>query len=222
MKKPVIIFLLLIIIITVCPSAGQLLNDSSNETAFFNESIASYEPNLSFIWSVTGIEKDPVIMVLNQEGSDLYGQAKYEPNSGQAWNGIVVGSVQEDRIDLVMTFLKNAVQFSGQLKGTYDETSGLIKGSILQVSNGKVSLKSDFEAMPINPDISSYTPAREVTPSVASASSPETNATMQKVKEILPPASSEKSKYHDVREDADRILTGVGDISQIPIGMSGL
>jgi hypothetical protein len=222
MKKTLIVFSLLIIIIIVCPSTGQPLNDSSNETAFFNESIASYEPNLSFIWSVTGIEKDPVIMVLNQEGSDLYGQAKYEPDSGQAWNGIVVGSAQEDRIDLVMTVLKNAVQFSSRLKGTYDVDRGLIKGNILQVSNGKVSLRSDFEAMPINPDISSYAPARDAAPSVASASSAKTNATMQKVKETLPPASSPKSKYHDVREDADRILTGVGDISQIPIGMSGL
>lgn len=222
MMKPLIIFVLLIIISTVCPSAGQSLNDLSSKIAFINESTANSPPNLNFIWSVKGIETDPVIMVLTQEGSDLYGQAKYEPESGQAWNGVVIGYVEEDGIDLVMTFLKNAVQFSGQLKGTYDEASGLIKGSILQVSNGKVSLQSDFEAMPINPDTSSYTPAREVTPSVASASSPKTNATMQKVKEILPPASSQKSKYHDVREDADRILTGVGDISQIPIGMSGL
>ena len=30
-----------------------------------------------------------------------------------------------------------------------------------------------------------------------------------------------KSRFHDVREDRDRILTGVGDISQIPIGMGG-
>ncbi len=45
---------------------------------------------------------------------------------------------------------------------------------------------------------------------------------MTKAKEIPIPASSQKSMYHDVREDADRILTGVGDISQIPIGMSGL
>jgi hypothetical protein len=205
MKKPLIIFLLLIIIF-----------------AFFNESTANSAPNLNFIWSVKGIETDPVIMVLNQEGNDLYGQAKYEPESGPAWNGIVVGSVGENGIDLVMTFSKNAVQFSSRLRGTYDAASGLMKGNILQVSNGKVSLRSDFEAMPINPDISSYTPAQEAAPSLASVSSPKINTTMQKAEEKLPPESSPKSKYHDVREDADRILTGVGDISQIPIGMSGL
>ncbi|MDQ1261017.1 MAG: hypothetical protein QG575_198, partial [Euryarchaeota archaeon] len=183
---------------------------------------ASSAPNLSFIWSVTGIEKDPMIMVLNQEGSDLYGQAKYEPDNGQAWNGVVVGSVQEDRVDLMMTVFKNAVQFSSRLKGTHDIADGLIKGNILQVSDGRVSLRSDFEATPINPDISSYTPAQEATPGAASASGPETNATMPEAKERLLQASSQKSRYHDVREDADRILTGVGDISQIPIGMSGL
>jgi hypothetical protein len=222
MMKSLIIFVLLIIISSVCPSAGQSLNDSSSKIAFINESTANSAPNLNFIWSVKGIETDPVIMVLNQEGSDLYGQAKYEPESGQSWNGVVIGSVEEDVIDLVMTFPKNAVQFSSRLKGTYDATSGLIKGNILQVSNGKLSLRSDFEAMPINPDTSSYTPAQEVAPSVASASSPKTNTTMPKAKETLTSASSPKSRYHDVREDADRILTGVGDISQIPIGMSGL
>jgi hypothetical protein len=222
MMKPLIIFVLLIIFSTICPSAGQPLNDSSSEIALINVDTANSIPNLNFIWSVKGIETDPVIMVLNQEGSDLYGQAKYESESGQAWNGVVIGSVGEDGIDLVMTFPKNAVQYSSRLKGTYDEASGLIKGSILQVSNGKLALRSDFEAMPISPDTSSYTPAREVAPSVASASSPETNAAMPKAKETLPPASSLKSRYHDVREDADRILTGVGDISQIPIGMSGL
>jgi hypothetical protein len=122
----------------------------------------------------------------------------------------------------MMTVLKNAVQFSSRLKGTYDVAGGLIKGSILQVSNGKVSLRSDFEAMPINPDISEYTPAKEATSGTASASVPQRNATMPEAKESPLQASSQKSRYHDVREDADRILTGVGDISQIPIGMSGL
>jgi hypothetical protein len=222
MMKPLIIFVLLIIISGVFPSAGQPLNDSSSEIALINQSTLNSPPNLNFIWSVTGIETDPVIMVLKQEGSDLYGQAKYEPEGGPAWNGVVIGSIGVDGIDLVMTFTKNAAQFSSRLKGTYDEAGGLIKGNILQVSNGKLSLRSDFEAMPINPDTSSYTPAREVAPSVASASSSKTNDTMSKPKETLPPASSPKSRYHDVREDADRILTGVGDISQIPIGMSGL
>jgi hypothetical protein len=227
-----IISLLLIIIFTACPSPGQPLNDSSNETAlqaasavaFSNESEPSSVPSLSYIWSVSGIESSQVIMVLNQDGSDLYGQAKYEPDRGQAWNAVVIGSVEEGRIYLVLTALKDTVQFSSRLKGTYDAASGSIKGDILQVSNGNISLRSDFEAMWINPDISSYTSAREEPRAKASAiGEKNANATLQAGKEsLLLPASSQKSRYHDVREDADRILTGVGDISQIPIGMSGL
>jgi hypothetical protein len=114
------------------------------------------------------------------------------------------------------------VQFSSRLTGTYDAASGSIKGDILQVSNGNISLRSDFAAMWINPDISSYTSARAEPRAEASALGQEKNATLPQAKESLLPASSQKSRYHDVREDADRILTGVGDISQIPIGMSGL
>jgi hypothetical protein len=232
MKRHMIISLLLIIISTACPSPGQPLNDSSNETAlqaasavaFSNESEPSSVPSLSYIWSVSGIESGQVIMVLNQDGSDLYGQAKYEPDRGQAWNAVVIGSMEEGRIYLVLTALKDTVQFSSRLKGTYDAASGSIKGDILQVSNGNISLRSDFEAMWINPDISSYTSAREEPRAEASAiGEKDANATLQAGKEsLLLPASSQKSRYHDVREDADRILTGVGDISQIPIGMSGL
>jgi len=65
-------------------------------------------------------------------------------------------------------------------------------------------------------------PARAEPRAEASALGQEKNATSPQSKESLLPASSQKSRYHDVREDANRILTGVGDISQIPIGMSGL
>ncbi|MBN1236500.1 MAG: hypothetical protein JW999_10725 [Methanotrichaceae archaeon] len=231
MKKPMIITMLLIIIFTISPTQGQPLNDSSNETAFpaeaavalCNESEAGSVPSLSYIWSLTGIESGPVTMVLHQDGSDLYGQAKYEPDNGQAWNAIVIGSVEGGRVYLVLTALKDTVQSSSRLTGTYDAASGLIRGDLLQVSNGSVSLRSEFQAMWINPDISSYTAARLALPRAEeSALSQETNATLPEAKESLEPESSQKSRYYDVRQGADRILTGVGDISQIPIGMSGL
>jgi len=230
MKRLMIISLLLIIIFSVYPSPGQPVNDSSNETALqeasaalSNESEPSPVPSLSYIWSVSGIESDQVTMVLSQDGSDLYGQAKFEPDSGQAWNAIVIGSVEGEKVYLVLTALKDTVQFSSRLTGTYDAASGLIRGDILQVSNGNISLRSEFQAMWINPDISSYAAAQVALPRTEeSAFGQETNATVQKAKESLELESSQKSRYYDVRQDADRILTGVGDISQIPIGMSGL
>jgi hypothetical protein len=211
MNRPIIISLLLI---TALQAASAV--------AFSNESEQATVPSLSYIWSVSGIENGQVIMVLSQDGSDLYGQAKYEPDDGQAWNAIVIGSVEEDKIYLVLTALKDTVQFSSRLKGTYDAASGSIKGDILQVSNGNFSLRSQFQALWINPDISSYTSVREEPQAKASAFRQETNTSLPDAIESLLPESSQKSRYHDVREDADRILTGVGDISQIPIGMSGL
>ena len=81
----------------------------ANETALQNESTqanettanatqASSGPNLNCIWSFSGIEIGPVTMALNLEGSELYGQAKYEPESGKAWNAEVVGSVTGNKV----------------------------------------------------------------------------------------------------------------------------
>ena len=123
-------------------------------------------------------------MVLCQDGSDLYGQAKYEPDRGQAWNAVVIGSVK-GRIYLVLTALKDTVQFSSRLKGTYDAASGSIKGDILQVSNG-MFFAIGLEAMWIDPDISSYTSAREEPRAKAFAiGEKDANATLQTGKESL-------------------------------------
>ena len=234
MKRIQVFTLTLLVVLTVCPSLGQPGNESGNETilqsAFasghFNQSEPAV-PNLSYIWSVTGIESSQVIMALSQNGSDLYGRAKYEPDSGQAWNAVVTGYVKGDQVDLVLTALQGSVLSSSRLKGTYDDTEQSIKGDLFQVSNGNVSRQGKFEAVWINPDISGYTEAPVPSADLAAAGSEQANATMQDAalpaaEEDLQPAQSTKSGYyHDVRQDADRILTGVGDISQIPIGMGG-
>jgi hypothetical protein len=116
---------------------------------------------------------------------------------------------------------------SSRLRGTYDDAEQSIKGDLFQVSNGNVSRRGKFEAVWINPDISGYTEAPVASVDLAEAGREQANATMQDAalpaaEEDLQPAQSTKSGYyHDVRQDADRILTGVGDISQIPIGMGG-
>ena len=116
-------------------------------------------PNLSYIWSVTGIEPGPVIMVLKQEGENLYGQAKYEPDSGQSWNGVVIGSVKGNSVDLVLTSLTGTEETANLLKGNFDPESQSIKGDLIKVSNGQITQRGEFEAVWINPDVSSYTPA---------------------------------------------------------------
>ncbi len=253
-KKLIIIPLVLLFILAAGPSLAQSLNNSTNETnirdvfspqesgsvgnessgstgtlqdvsaASFNESEEVAVPNLSYIWSVTGIEPGQVIMVLDQDGTDLFGQAKYEPDSGQSWNGVVVGSVKGDSVDLVLNSQNGMEETATRMLGNFNETSQSMKGDIIRVSNGQITERSRFEAVWINPDISSYTPAVIPIQKVATAvSSPGAQNTTPQIttENTLPTTTPKKSYYHDVRQDADRILTGVGDISQIPIGMGG-
>jgi hypothetical protein len=190
----------------------------------FNESEQASVPNLSYIWSVTGIEPSQVIMALKQEGQNLYGQAKYEPDSGQSWNGEVVGSVEGNRVDLVLTTQNGTEETATRLLGNFIDASQSIKGDLIKVSDGQISERSNFEAVWISPDISSYTPAVVPMPEAASTlSSQEARNTTPQIpaENSLPTTASPKSYFHDVRQDADSILTGVGDISQIPIGMGG-
>ncbi|VVB71319.1 Uncharacterised protein [uncultured archaeon] len=199
--------------------------EASEETAPPNESA----PNLNYIWSVMGIETGQVIMVLSQNGRDLYGSAKYEPDSGEAWNGAVSGTADGDKVSLVITAQKGDKEVASRLTGTFDAASQTIKGNILQVSEGQVTAKGNFEAMWINPDTSSYIPASVTTSNVvgasgtsASESGASTGSTNpQSSAENAVPAANASSRYHDVHQYADSILTGVGDISQIPIGMGG-
>jgi hypothetical protein len=226
---------MLFIVFSACTLTGLSENGSKNETDFAGQSPSLFSAseetadilNLSYIWSISGIEDGPVIMLLHQNKSDLYGQAEYEPDSGQAWNGMVIGSVKGDRVNLVITYQKNNVLYTNRLNGTYDPASESIAGDLLQVKDGKISRRSEFNAMWFNPDISSYIPVQVTLPSTME---PSANSSSNAASGLAPSSSltassmaapPQKSRYHDVREDADRILTGVGDISQIPIGMGG-
>jgi hypothetical protein len=151
-------------------------------------------------------------MAMNQEGNDLFGQAKYEPENADTWNGEVAGLVSGNQVYLVITALKGTEQVSTLLEGIFAADS--ISGKFFQTSGGNISNRGEFNAMYINPELSSYAPAKvkELTPEVPISSINATSDTN---------TNQQKTKYHDVRQDADRILTGVGDISQIPIGMGG-
>lgn len=232
MRTLKIVGLLLLIIFWAGSSQGQPDNESKSQTPLMAESSLSQEErhNLNYIWSITGIEEDgQVIMLLRQENDDLYGQAKFEPDSGQAWNGLAVGIVDQDEVILTLTTQKEDTLCSNRLIGRYDPSSESISGDIFQVCDGNITQRGQFHAIWINPDLTSYTPA------VVKASGPTElssgrnaddaltgdSASPAQPATALPSTTDQKSRFHDVREDADRILTGVGDISQIPIGMGG-
>jgi hypothetical protein len=173
---------------------------------------------LNCIWFVEGVEKDPVTMLLNQEGQDLYGAAKYEPEGALHWNAVVVGSVAGEKVDLVIAALKGKQLVATKMFGAIG-AAGNISGQFFQVSDGKVSSRGSFEAKCIlsEPKETDYTPAEVAEPE---KKSPEPPAKVEaKAPEATQPTTSTgKSYYTNVKDYADKILTGVGELSQIPIG----
>ncbi len=220
-KRSMIISLLLVSLFTGL-SLGQTDNNTSiTKTISTNESIPANEtavatqsgtgPNLNYIWSFTGIETGPITMVLNQEGSDLYGQAKYEPEGGKAWNADVMGSFTDNKVDLTLTAQKDKESITTKMTGTY--ANDTINGNFTQISGGKKVGSGNFSAMWISPDITSYTPAIIEEPKVETPASPVVNASEEQTAEPAKPAS----RFVDIHQYADKIQTGVGDISGIPI-----
>jgi len=205
-------------------SQGQPANDSStmenitNASAMLNETsanatLANAVPNLNYIWSLIGIEADPITMALNQEGNELYGQAAYEPEGGKAWNADVVGSVTENEVDLTLTAQKDKESITTRMIGTI--TDEIITGDFTQISGGKKIGSGNFSATWISPDVSSFAPAiieepKVETPAPATVDSTDASNTSA---ETAKPAS----RFVDIHEYADKIQTGVGDISGIPI-----
>jgi hypothetical protein len=177
-------------------------------------------PNLQYIWSITGIEPEQVTMVLSQEGEDLFGQAKFEPESGEPWNAVVVGSVSGDKVDLVITALKGETLVATKMAGTF--AAEAINGQFFQVSDGKIASRGDFSAMWINPDVSSYTPAVIAQPetepvqtdNVTTPAATTADTTQQPVQ------LGQSTRFVDVRKYKDQIGPG-GDLSGIPPGMGG-
>jgi hypothetical protein len=242
-KKYMIISLMLVFLCCVGMSQGQPANNTStmennattaeitvppaNETALQNESTpanettanatqASSGPNLNYIWSFSGIEIGPITMALNPEGSELYGQAKYEPESGKAWNAEVVGSVTGNEVELIMTAQKDMELVTTKMAGNY--INDTINGNFTQISGGKKVGSGNFSAMWINPDTSSYTPAIIEEPKVETPEPAvvETTLALNASAESATPAS----RFVDVHQYKDKIGPG-GDLSGVPPGMGG-
>ena len=206
-------------------SASAVPKNNASETAKAASEIA----NVKGIWSITGIEQEQITMAIQQDGGDLFGQAKYEPDGGVAWNAVAIGSVSGDNMNLVVTALKGNNQVSTWMNGTYDNDA--FSGKFFEVSNGTISTRGDFSATLVNPDISEYVPATVTAPtvtqpktttqetpnaSVTSNSAPvaavNTAATQQ------PVTVGGRQPVHNVEQDWDKLGPG-GDLSGVPPGM---
>ncbi len=215
--------------VTIVTNESQLANATvasnatlpANVTSGGNATIAG--TNLKFIWAVTGIEAEQIVMVLDQDGADLFGQAKYEPQGGLAWNAEATGSIAGDKVDLTITAQKDNELVSSKLSGTLDSLNGTIQGNYKQTSLGKIINKGNFTAMQISPDTSSYVSATIEEPKAAAEAPATVDASADAATAPSETASAEKpkSRFVDVREYADKMGPG-GDLSGIPPGMSGL
>ncbi len=161
-------------------------------------------PNLSYIWSVGGLESDQVIMALNQDGKDIYGVAKYEPDVGVHWNAVVVGSIYENSIELDLTFQQGNTMVSNMLVGTYDAINQSLQGGFFQVSNGEIQKRGNFKATWINPDISNFIPAK-----VEETRPDNPDSDIQAINLTTMEPVQQKTKYYDVHQNSDCTMNGV-------------
>jgi hypothetical protein len=205
-------------------SAPAVPKNNASETAKAASEIAK----MKGIWSITGIEPGQITMAIQQDGGDLYGEAKYEPDAGVAWNAVAIGSVHGDNIDLVATALKGNDQVSAWMNGTYANEA--FSGKFFEVSKGNISLRGDFSATLVNPEISEYSPATltaptvnqpkttQGTPNASATSAPTPVAAVNKTATQQPVTVGGRLKPVDVHEWKDKIGPG-GDLSGVPPGM---
>lgn len=224
---------------TASLSADSTGNNSSNvadstsvpeNNASETAEAASEIAKMKGIWSITQIEQEQITIAIQQDGRDLFGQAKYEPDSGEAWNAVAIGSAFGDNLDLVVTALKGNDQVSIWMNGTY--ANDAFSGKFFEVSKGNIALRGDFSATLVNPEISDYTEATVTAPAVAqpktTQETPDTSATstttpvaaVNNTPTKQPTTVGGRQKPVDVHEYAEKIGPG-GDLSGVPPGMGG-
>lgn len=205
-------------------SAQAVPKNNASETAKAASEIAK----MKGIWSITGVKEEQITMALQQDGGDLFGQAKYEPQAGAAWNGVATGSVNGDNVALVITYSEGKEQVSDKLNGTFADDA--FSGKFFEVNKGNISSRGDFTATLVNPEITEYTPATITEPAVtqsktaqetpnASATSTQTPvAAVNNTATQQPTTVGGRQKPVDVHEWKDKIGMG-GDLSGVPPGM---
>ena len=145
------------------PAADNGVTENVSDSTISETAKAASEiAKMKGIWSLTEIKQKQIMVALQQDGEDLFGQAKDEPEGGVARNAVVIGSVSGDNVALVITALEGKEQVSAWLNGTYADDT--LNGKFFEVSNGKISNRGDFTATLVNPEISEYTPATVTEP----------------------------------------------------------
>ncbi|HOK58779.1 MAG TPA: hypothetical protein PK659_06995 [Methanothrix sp.] len=174
--------------------------------------------SLQYIWSLGLSSGEQITMALNQSGSELFGSAKYE--GAEPWNGVVVGTVNNNSVNLVLTALKGKSLVPIVLKGSCSEDT--ITGAYSVYSPTGVVDSGKFTAMWINPDTSVYTPA-VITEAAPPAPAAQTNVTeAAETTKTTQPAQLSTRKFFDVTEKKEEIFSSPASIIPPAMGMSAL
>ena len=118
---------------------------------------------------------------------------------------------------MTLTAQKDKELVTTKMTGIYADDT--IVGNFTQISGGKKVGSGNFSAMWVSPEVSSYSPAIIEEPKVetpAPAAVENTAATNASAEQTAEPAKP-VSRFVDIHQYADKVQTGVGDISGIPI-----
>ena len=188
---------------------GQNSSENTTLTPVNNTSTPSVEfVGVQGIWRVSMAGTD-VTMALNQSGDSIFGRCKFE--GAEPWNGLVVGSLSGKMVNIAVAAMQGKVLVSTQMIGMISGDS--IQGSYASYdSNGSLA-KDTFTATKINPDVSSYTPAK------ITASSPSAAEQSQTVQQAAMTIGQEPQTPTTIGQQYQTQKNRVKDVTQLAKGI---
>jgi hypothetical protein len=153
--------------------------------------------SLDGIW-ILDMGEERVTMVVYQYDGLLAGACNGD--DPDPWNAAMVGSVLGNEIELHTSRHENEVIMETLIRA---ETSGEnINGSFVQSESlGRVN-SGNVSGFKINPDVSGYRPAVEITPTVAPIK--ETTQVIERTNQTV--STVKKSRFVDVTTQSDRVF----------------
>lgn len=158
---------------------------------------AAEKLSLEGIW-ILDMGEDRATMVVYQNDELLAGACTgADPDP---WNAAMVGSISGNKIELQTSWHSNAVVVQTLIRGETDGDN--INGSFIQADSLGRVIRGKATGFKINPDVSEYRPAAEITVAVAPQKE------IVKAAEETNPENSiaDKSRFVDVTSQSDRVF----------------
>ncbi|HOK57817.1 MAG TPA: hypothetical protein PK659_02900 [Methanothrix sp.] len=186
---------LLLVLMFFCTGEGLAQNATTDQ------------PVLEGIWRVS-LGQNAVTMLLHQFEGQLFGSAS---SSEEAWNGAVMGSMNNSTLELTITFLRDGGIAEIRLIGRCSDEE--MRGTFYRSDSTGNAESGEFEAILINPDTSGYTPVKEAQSEVgASQPAAITSGNTTSAEPSEAQATGAQSRYTDVHSLAHLVPPAAGVI----------